>query len=272
MAPRAKKTPSARQRKSVTPTDDAGDAAVKQIKIQWEKEPVRTQQLVDYLNGHEEYRIALFSDSTKEAKSQYCCKIINKSSASKSDVYNIMKYSKAINNHIGNLKNKYQAFNCELGVIGSDLCYDDVETSSHLWNLIKKLKEIPHINVMVKSSNPGTQHGEDTARFFSTSGKYGEEVVPPTPLAEHLGVPSQPVALNSTAMLVPSPIPPPPSSGSLPLPSFAHPPLPTACGSSSETSSLMDPDFVGTGKEDDTLEPLTPEAYRSGGWGCRFKT
>ncbi|EGO28322.1 hypothetical protein SERLADRAFT_405906 [Serpula lacrymans var. lacrymans S7.9] len=181
MAPRAKKTPSARQRKSVTPTDDAGDAAVKQIKIQWEKEPVRTQQLVDYLNGHEEYRIALFSDSTKEAKSQYCCKIINKSSASKSDVYNIMKYSKAINNHIGNLKNKYQAFNCELGVIGSDLCYDDVETSSHLWNLI-------------------------------------------------------------------------------------------TCGSSSETSSLMDPDFVGTGKEDDTLEPLTPEAYRSGGWGCRFKT
>ncbi|EGO30751.1 hypothetical protein SERLADRAFT_404781 [Serpula lacrymans var. lacrymans S7.9] len=97
---------------------------------------------------HKEHCGALFSDSTKEAKSRGHHKVVNKSSSSKSDVHTIIAdHIFSVDEHADtrqdyannqqNLKTKYQAFNCKLGSTGLGFCYNDIEPETHAWNLIR---------------------------------------------------------------------------------------------------------------------------------------
>ncbi|EGN97085.1 hypothetical protein SERLA73DRAFT_74797 [Serpula lacrymans var. lacrymans S7.3] len=202
-----------------------------------------------------EHCAALFSDSTKEAKSRGRRKVVNKSSSSKSDVHTIIahhifsvdehadtcqdyadnpqKYARAVDNHLSNLKTKYQAFNCELGSTGSGLRYDDIEPGTHAWNLIvfltafsfRKLKinlpwwedlhgwwrEIPSINILAISSSPGHDHGKEASKIFSRSGR-SRDISPNCQPSPAEALTHQPSPAKTPPSLPPPRTDPPPAS------------------------------------------------------------
>ncbi|EGO22692.1 hypothetical protein SERLADRAFT_416347 [Serpula lacrymans var. lacrymans S7.9] len=187
------------------------------------------------------------SDSTKEAKSRGRRKVVNKSSSSKSDVHTIIahhifsvdehadtcqdyadnpqKYARAVDNHLSNLKTKYQAFNCELGSTGSGLRYDDIEPGTHAWNLIEKLKinlpwwedlhgwwrEIPSINILAISSSPGHDHGKEASKIFSRSGR-SRDISPNCQPSPAEALTHQPSPAKTPPSLPPPRTDPPPAS------------------------------------------------------------
>ena len=111
------------QPEATSEDEPEGDAIPKALaRVVWDKYPVRTERLLDYLDAHPDVAIKLFGDSTKVAKLEGCSKVTVKSNKAMAYVQladgvfsvdddttiradftaNPNKYAKAVDNYITN--------------------------------------------------------------------------------------------------------------------------------------------------------------------------
>ncbi|KAF8463545.1 hypothetical protein DFH94DRAFT_699523 [Russula ochroleuca] len=147
--------------------------------VVWDKYPVRTDRLLDYLDAHSNVAIKLFGDSTKVAKSEGRFKLTAKSNKSAGylqvaeGIFSIDEdaaYAKAVDNYITNiLKKRYRAANECIGTTGAGLKPGDATPGSEIANIIELETQkfrwwprlhgywqtLPNFNPYTVSSDPG---------------------------------------------------------------------------------------------------------------------
>ncbi|KZP19662.1 hypothetical protein FIBSPDRAFT_699951, partial [Athelia psychrophila] len=170
------------------------------LKVYWDKDPSRTDCLIEYLKDNPEDRQKLFSDSSQDTKAESRKRRVAKGSKSAfytkiaNAVFSVDddksvredferdpgKYGKSVENCISTLKIKYRDFNAAIGQTGAGLKYEDVEEDSELANLIGKLlqefpywkdlhgfwRTLPNFNLHTVSPEPGQDLQEEAMDFL----------------------------------------------------------------------------------------------------------